>query len=688
MQKTPVITCDGPIFIDPIRYYCGTHNSRITAGAAATTRCTNREAVLPDQDDPFLYNIPYYRLRDMRYATRLLPELQAQYVETLSASGVCRHLAGRWLSTAVGRMETLKRTQAELRLTTRGLVEASRLVFALADLVPHRDTITSLQLVLFQNLVLPHIPKYDEAVCAFDGQVIKMDGTFRSASAVLAYGGLERTFKGRCVVKRFKVASCVLVALGTEGLNLVTPRLVPAENTASLTKMAEDILRNRRRVLGSLSAPAAFSTDNIRQHRNALMEGFLSVYPELRVTLEDGKSSNININQVVLLLQDITPSVGIHDCKTCQEEFRNAAAEATSQEEPVATQRAFRLKLQRALLTPQNAGVGDDETLGFAIDNLGMDLARASSLIGHAVPIRLCMRGARRLLKGEDAIERLFPSRGYVSGEEFVNRLEAVNEFYKTVRSAAALETTHFVASQLGKKNYARKSGTRRKGKRRVTESAVVPAAEKPEEWEGITAKAATNEVMNGVREETTLRGLLSHGLIPGICTEEVTVEAMNRQLNSNVRQGSIGYDVAEMRLCYQRLKWDSSAIQRILAGDTSRKRRQNVQALSVWNLTKLMLSHTTARGVFTSQMLPVEKRTTVADLISGGYRLRRIGEHWSDEEIGEFFDACERSCTTCSRSTKEDIKRKVPHKHTGTDVARISLESMTTYTTGYHTVS
>jgi hypothetical protein len=42
--------------------------------------------------------------------------------------------------------------------------------------------------------------------------------------------------------------------------------------------------------------------------------------------------------------------------------------------------------------------------------------------------------------------------------------------------------------------------------------------------------------------------------------------------------QGSIGYDVAIMRLNYQRLKWDSSAIQRILHGDTTRGRRAKAQ--------------------------------------------------------------------------------------------------------------
>ena len=701
VQKLPVITQQGPIFIDPVRYFCGTHNSRVTAGTAATTRTRNRETEFQGQEDPFIYNLPYHRLRDMRYASSLLPGLQAQYVETLSVAATRRHLAGLWLSTAVGRLETLKRTQPILRLKTRELVAAASQVFALADLVPHRDSLTALQLVLYQNLVLPHMEKYDEAVCAFDGQVLKIDGTFKSASAVLAYGGSETSARGRRVTKRFKVASCVLVALGTEGLNLVTPRLSPAENSASITKMTTDILRKRRRVLGSLSAPAAFSTDHIRQHRHALMKGFGNVYPELLVAIDDSTEMEVDKSKMVLLLQDITHRLwgftkrvatpkthpdyrdyvadmkrvfhrlrlphpaerfripwhttckehggdtgtwSTH-CTDCLQSFRDAAAEATNQPQ-IKVPRIFKQKLERALLTPNNASTGDDSALGFAIDSLGIGLTSAPALVGFAIPPRVCIRGARRLGRDKNTIEALFPTRGYVDKEEFTEQVRSVNEFYRTVRSAAALETTHYVASQLGKPNFKRKhgrSGSSGSKRKRTTREQREVSDEVTEYWEGITMKKATEEVTEGIQEATTLKGLLGHGLIPGICTEETTVEAMNRALNSNVRQGCIGYDVAKMRLCYQRLKWDSSAIQRILAGDTTRKRRQNVQAMSVWNLAKLMLSHTTVRGVFTSQMLPVEKRTSVTDLIKNGYRLRQIGDQWDDEDVRGFFDACER---------------------------------------------
>ena len=45
--------------------------------------------------------------------------------------------------------------------------------------------------------------------------------------------------------------------------------------------------------------------------------------------------------------------------------------------------------------------------------------------------------------------------------------------------------------------------------------------------------------------------------------------------------QGTIGYDVAVMRLSYMRLKWDSSALDRIMYGDISRKRRGHTQGLT-----------------------------------------------------------------------------------------------------------
>ena len=116
------------------------------------------------------------------------------------------------------------------------------------------------------------------------------------------------------------------------------------------------------------------------------------------------------------------------------------------------------------------------------------------------------------------------------------------------------------------------------------------------------------------------MTGLMMHAKIPGLKTDEVIVEAVNKHLNTNIRQvptdhcnssekdtraehvqedkkcnniqrlykriqhfettfqGSIGYDIAVVRMTYQRLKWDASALQRILHGDVSRARQMKTQ--------------------------------------------------------------------------------------------------------------
>ena len=97
--------------------------------------------------------------------------------------------------------------------------------------------------------------------------------------------------------------------------------------------------------------------------------------------------------------------------------------------------------------------------------------------------------------------------------------------------------------------------------------------------------------------------------------------------------KGSIGYDVAQMRFAYQRLKWDSSALQRILYGDVGRSRQVLTRALGAWNLANVILRNKDLRGVFVLQELPPPKYTSFADLITMGYTLQSTDDKWSPEE-------------------------------------------------------
>lgn len=95
------------------------------------------------------------------------------------------------------------------------------------------------------------------------------------------------------------------------------------------------------------------------------------------------------------------------------------------------------------------------------------------------------------------------------------------------------------------------------------------------------------------------------------------------------------------MRLAYQRLKWDSAAIQRILYGDKSRNRRLRTQALGVWNLANMIMRSERMRGMFPTQTITPVTRTSLADLVGKGYVLQGVSRGWSNEEVKLFFDAC-----------------------------------------------
>lgn len=95
------------------------------------------------------------------------------------------------------------------------------------------------------------------------------------------------------------------------------------------------------------------------------------------------------------------------------------------------------------------------------------------------------------------------------------------------------------------------------------------------------------------------------------------------------------------MRLAYQRLKWDSAAIQRILYGDKTRNRRLRTQALGVWNLANMVMRAERMRGMFPTQTITPVTHTSLADLVGKGYVLQGVSRDWSSEEVSLFFDAC-----------------------------------------------
>ena len=93
--------------------------------------------------------------------------------------------------------------------------------------------------------------------------------------------------------------------------------------------------------------------------------------------------------------------------------------------------------------------------------------------------------------------------------------------------------------------------------------------------------------------------------------------------------------------LCYQRLNWDSFALQRIFHGNVSRDRRMRTQAIAVWDLAFTILGNKDTAAIFPRRNLPKARRTTAVDLLAAGYRMRSVGMQWSEEEVLAFFRAC-----------------------------------------------
>ena len=618
IAKKPMYTNDGPIFLRPIIYRCKRHNRHFTCGAGQFAH-TN----------PFNYSVPHYRLGDMKYDVLMLSDLHASYVEALTIQSVHRELLRSWLRHTLRILYAIKRKQMHTAsLDSRRLMRTTRFIQSLPDLLPSVYSLADLQLVIFQNTVKGLMSRYDTTAAAFDGQIIRIDGTFKCAAVVHIHMPYDAATKSsKRITKR--VAGCALVAVGTEGLMLGTPCLVPGETNASIQSFVQDILKRRRQALGGISAPAAFVTDCIRRHRQVLWTALLREYPELNL-LENTKTQYDNTCQdIVLMLQDIphrewaftrrvakpkTHSDYADYCASIRDVFHCLRLEPhesqnfkiwkkkieqweseRSEDDLNATKEAFMM----SVTCHHEATKYDD-----AISSLVLkELNSACILLQHkdmniCIPSRVLARACRRLNFPEDDVKANFCCYGYLNDSDFLEHLKGVNEYYRTPRNLGRMSSGASVMKAIGTKWICISSSTSngKQTKRRRTHARYSSNIEDGLELEDYGITSGPNydlcvDAERTVRDEATLCGLHGHRLISNLQTDETIVEAVNKQLNSNVRQGSIGVDVAEMRLTYQRLKWDSAALQRILFGNTTKKRRANVQVfyISIYSMYLLI---------------------------------------------------------------------------------------------------
>lgn len=443
LRLLPIISRSGPIFLQPRRYICSTHKKEVET--------TSEQVVC----GPYNVSTPYFRLGDMKYEASFLVELQSMYVDTLSVESCRRRILDAWTGHAIGQLTTLKQQQHKLGLRSGHLAQASKLLVALADFVPSHAALTDLQLLLFQRLVKPAIPAYDEAVAAFDGQVIKLDGTMKVASTIIVneptrdkQGSAKRHYK--------KVGSAVLVFIGAEGLNLRTPTLVPAENNKSIKKGATEILKNRRKVLGSLSAPAVFTSDFILRTHAVLWECVCKVYPELAAA-NDG----IRTDDTLLMLQDILHRQWAFTVKGVSKKHVDYSAYEEAMKDvfnqlrvdvkasgecaqlyadrerdwrrtlPTDTAGPAK-KLRTSILQGHEATEADDTYTRRVLETLGNGAPLGlRQELGSYVPRTVCIRTCRRMLMTPEEIRRTFPDHGYEDGGQFMQNLQGVIDFFQ-----------------------------------------------------------------------------------------------------------------------------------------------------------------------------------------------------------------------------------------------------------------
>jgi len=496
----PVITTAGPHFLRPVRYFCNVHQCSVTAGSVGTQTSQCMEGDIEEQKttDPYSLSMPYYRLGNMRYQPEVVSELQAIYVDNLNVSACRRRLLDGWLSKALNSITQLKLHAKTMGYTATNLQRASALMLALTDLLPSRDVITKLLLTVFQNVVRPQIPAYDAAVAAFDGQLIRVDGTFRAATAIQVSSIEDTACKKQHTLyqkKRtlpaiqnkkprkvyHKIGGCVLVFAGLEGLMLQTPELVPSENNASIAKCLEYIMGGRRSLLGSLSAPAALCSDSLRSTKPVFVDALCKVYPEL-----DKPTFDTEHQEAILLLQDIVHREWVftqkiarpkthpdyaeyrsavkdvfnrlrlphrdteEDEKRAASEWANTCSDLCSSRIENATRKAVNEHVEVGLLRGDRANDLDDFVTTKALLCMG-NAAMKNNGTGEYIPRTVLQRAGRRLLMNTRALGRLLQPNGYKNGEDFCLHLEGVQRFYKTLRSAATNFSDTAVTNALGK---------------------------------------------------------------------------------------------------------------------------------------------------------------------------------------------------------------------------------------------
>jgi hypothetical protein len=197
-------------------------------------------------------------------------------------------------------------------IDVRNCLDWTLVVDRLLQYLPSAALFLDVQLKIYYFIVKPQLYLYDKLVCAYDGQVVRYDVTWKCAKTVYASsspsfdqkdskrpvdtGNLKNEPKK---TKFLKLGAGVLTVTGFTGLALECPKLVPSEAHEFIKGSLLRVCNFRRLALGPMACPIAFGCDNMSRDHKMLTMLLRTAWPELDTLCGQ------NIHNFVLFCEDL-----------------------------------------------------------------------------------------------------------------------------------------------------------------------------------------------------------------------------------------------------------------------------------------------------------------------------------------------------------------------------------------------
>ena len=658
--SNPVLTPNGPVFLRPVRWECTVHKQKQTAGSKDD---------LDDTSDPYHTSVPHYRLRNVRVSPELIMQLQGYWVESLCLQRSRRCVMMAWNVKAFEKIEYLKGMQQKLNLKTQMLVKACQLINLLESCLPCMETVTNILLTVYQRIVQPRMVEYDKAVIAFDGGFMRMDCTFavaRSCCVFVPTTGPDKKTTNR----KLRVGGACLVIMGTEGLILRRPLMIPSESRKSVSGELATVMMIRRKMCGINSAPFGFGSDSMADDKHMCLELLYRVWPEMKAFDIDNPTflftQDIHHRQVKFTMAASTMHCDRTEYTTAINQVFHRLTLALHEHRAhdifkkgywdrrwmyaLHDLESYHGNIAAILRKAFDGGCQLDaqecRIVEYTLSELGN--AASTQLVDELdiifIPTKILTTAARRVGMSRDEINSLFTVSGYEDAQDFIDCLSGTIDYYKVTRNRANRTSPALVTEYIG----TQLASNREEHKFELPEYVPVPRAVRghyarelsvatQQRLEtGIADNEQTREWLRTTSAPEYAATLIANADISSLNGGSAAVEGYNRFTNKSIKTGSCGYDVTVMRMDTERLKWNATTMNRINGKISAGNSILHIQTLSAVQLSTLVVQAGAMKGIFGHTKLKPPKRTTVEDLRQAGYTFcARDDSEWTDHEVG-----------------------------------------------------